>query len=296
MRQHRLFCALTLLVCIFIFPVRVHAASGDTLVVTMRPFREKGIDITKEYKIQLLDLILHKTEATDGPYRIEVMHDEQIPQSRVIKLIDSGKLTLIATMTSREREEQLLPIRIPIYRGLFGYRIFIIRRSDLDKFAAIHTADELKALWAGQGHDWPDTKILRANGYHVTTSADYRGLFSMLEKGRFDYFPRAVSEPWREIEAEKTRDIVVEPTLILHYYAPEYFFVSKTNTKLADRIRRGFEIILNDGSSETLFNTHWYIQNTLQKAKIAERTTFYLENPFLTPQTPLDRKELWYQP
>jgi hypothetical protein len=273
-----------------------HLFADGPLVVKIRPFRENDIDFTKEYKVQLLDLVLSKTEATDGPFRIEVAGDEPIHQSRVMELIDQGELTVIATMTSREREEQLLPVRIPVYRGLWGHRIFIINREALEMFAAVRTEEQLKALWAGQGHDWPDTKILKANGYNVVTSANYRGLFAMLQEKRFDYFPRAVNEPWREVEEEKARDLVVEPTLLVQYYAPAYFFVSKKNTKLADRLRRGFELALDDGSFVELFNTHWYIQDTLRLAKIQERTIFRLENPLLPPETPLDRPELWYQP
>ena len=268
----------------------------EPLVVKIRPFREKDIDYTKEYKYQLLELVLSKTEAADGPFRVEVVGEEVIAQSRVIELIDRGILTLITVMTSQEREEQLLPVRIPIYKGLWGHRICIINRRDLDKFAGIRTEEQLKALWAGQGHDWPDTKILQANGYNVVTSPNYQGLFGMLEQGRFDYFPRAINEPWREVEAEKARDLVVEPTLLIQYYAPAYFFVSKENAKLAKRLERGLNMAIQDGSFERLFSTHWYIQDALKLTNIQERTIFRLKNPLLTPETPLERKELWYQP
>ncbi len=277
-------------------PVSGSGFAEEPLVVKIRPFREKEIDYTKEYKYQLLELVLSNTEATDGPFQIDVAGEEDIAQSRVIELIDRGALTLIVTMTSREREEQLLPIRIPIFKGLYGYRIFIINRQDLDKFAGIKTEEELKALWAGQGHDWPDTKILQANGYNVATSPDYQGLFAMLQKGRFDYFPRAMSEPWREVEEEMARDVVVEPSLLIQYHAPAYFFVSTQNTKLAERLERGLEMAIQDGSFDRLFNSHWYIQDTLKSANIQERTMFRLKNPLLTPETPLDRPELWYQP
>lgn len=283
-------------VMFFLLPGSGNVFAEEPLVVKIRPFREKNIDYTQEYKYQLIELVLSKTEATDGPFRIEVAGEEVIAQSRVMELVDRGELNLILTMTSREREELLFPVRIPIYKGLFGYRIFIINRRDLNKFAAIQTEEELKALWAGQGHDWPDTQILKANGYNVTTSPNYPGLFAMLEKGRFDYFPRAVSEPWREVEEEKARDLVVEPSLLIQYYAPAYFFVSKQNTKLAERLERGFEMAIQDGSFDQLFNTHWYIQDTLKLAKIPERKIFRLKNPLLPPETPLDRPELWYQP
>jgi hypothetical protein len=268
----------------------------EPLAIKIRPFREKNIDYTKEYKYQLLELILGKTKATDGPFRIDVLKAEMIAQSRVLDLIDRGTITVIATMTSKEREKKLRPIRIPIFKNLFGYRIFIINRRDQEKFARIQTEEQLQKLWAGLGHDWPDLKILKANGFNVVGSSSYRGLFSMLQEGRFDYFPRAVQEPWREVEEEKTRDLIVEPTLLIHYHAPVYFFVSNRNLKLYERIERGFQMAIQDGSFEKLFNTHWYIQDTLKLAKIRQRRIFRLNNPLLPPETPLDRKAFWYVP
>ena len=268
----------------------------EPLVVKIRPFREKDIDYTQEYKYQLLKLILGKTEATDGPFRIEVSEEEDIAQSRVFDLVNRGAFTLIMTMTSKEREEEMLPIRIPIYKGLFGYRIFIINRRDQEKFAQIETREELQALWAGLGHDWPDLEILKFNGFNTVGGANYRGLFAMLQEGRFDYFPRGIPEPWREVEEEQKRDIMVEPTLLLQYYAPAYIFVAKDNTALAERLTRGFEMAIADGSFEQFFQSHWYIYDTLERANMPTRKLFRLENPLLTPETPLDRPDLWYQP
>ncbi len=268
----------------------------EPLVITMRPFREKNLDYTKEYKYQLLQLILTKTEATDGPFRIQILEEERISQSRVFDLIDRGVLTLIATMTSIKREQKILPVRIPIFKNLFGHRIFIINKKDKEKFARIQTKEALQQLWAGLGHDWPDLKILEANGFNVVGSSSYRGLFSMLHEGRFDYFPRGVQEPWREVEEEKARDLIVEPTLLIHYYAPVYFFVARENKKLHERLERGFQAAIQDGSYEKLFTSHWYIQDTLKLAKIEERKIFRLENPLLPPKTPIERKEFWYSP
>ena len=273
----------------------IYAAADDAVVVKMRGFREdKVLDAAKEYKYQLLDLILNKTKDTDGPYRIEVT--EYNVQSRVIEMVKSGDLSLIMTMTSKEREEELLPIRIPVYKGLYGYRVFIINKKDQEKFSGITTVDQLKKLWAGQGHDWPDLAILKHNGFHVVAGASYNGLFDMLAEGRFDYFPRGVHEPWKEINEHKDRKYIVEPRLCVHYPTAGYIFVSKDNEKLADRLTRGFGKALKDGSFDRLFNNHPDIANVLAVARLKDRLIFDIENPLLTKETPLDNKELWYQP
>ncbi len=283
------------IVCFYNPLVSTEVFAKEPLVIKTRPFREKNIDVTKEYKYQLLELILNKTEETDGPFIIEVVKKNMV-QSRVIKQVNQGNMTLIDTMTSREREQILLPIRIPIYKGLLGYRIFIVNRRDKEKFETIHTSEELKKLKAGQGHDWPDTQILKANGFKVHSGSDYRGLFGMLQRGRFDYFPRGVTEPWIEIEEEKDRDVIVDNHLALHYYAPCYFFVAKDNIPLADRLERGFRQAIQDGSFNQFFYNHRRIKNVFKLAKIKNRLIFRLKNPLLTPETPVDKKEFWYSP
>jgi hypothetical protein len=76
--------------------------------------------------------------------------------------------------------------------------MFLINRSDAAKFTKVKTLDDLRQLQAGQGHDWPDTEILRFNGLNVQVSASYESLFTMLRAQRFDYFPRSIIEIWDE--------------------------------------------------------------------------------------------------
>jgi hypothetical protein len=261
----------------------------------MRGFRkDKTIDATKEYKYQLLELILNKTTETDGPFRIEVL--EEIVQSRGIEMVNDGEFSLIITMTSQEREEKLLPVRIPVYKGFYGYRVFIINKRDKAKFEAIQTIEELKQLYAGQGHDWPDLQILKANGFNVVGGSNYAGLFGMLQKGRFDYFPRGMHEPWKEVQEHPEKDLMVEEHLALQYPAPGYIFVAKDNTKLADRLERGFRLALEDGSFDQFFFGHPDIAKVLASTNLKERLIFRLTNPLLSPETPLDQEELWYKP
>lgn len=267
----------------------------EPLVIKMRGFREdKKIDATKEYKYQLLELILNKTKEAEGPFRIEVL--EAIVQSRGIEMVNDGEFSLIITMASQEREEKLLPVRIPVYKGLYGYRVFIINRKDKEKFAAIQTIEELKQLYAGQGHDWPDLRILKANGFNVVGGANYKGLFGMLQKGRFDYFPRGVHEPWKEVKEHQEKDLIVDEHLALHYPAPGYIFVAKDNLKLADRLERGFRLALEDGSFDQFFYNHPVIAEVLELAHLEKRLMFRLANPLLSPETPLDQEGFWYTP
>ncbi|WP_037028241.1 substrate-binding periplasmic protein [Psychromonas aquimarina] len=255
-----------------------------------------SLDQRSLYVIDLLRLALEKTANTDGPYRLETINRKMF-QGRAIKQLAAGKsVDVIWTMTSVEREQQLLPIRIPLLKGLLGHRIFIIRAEDKEKFSMISTLDDLKGLTAGQGHDWPDSEILRANGIKVISSPSYKGLFSMLEMKRFDYFPRGINEPWAEVAAHKDKHFIVEETLLIQYPAPQYFFVNKDNTQLALRLERGLRLAITDGSFDRLFYHHPANREIFESAKIEQRKIFRFKNPLLPAETPLQEKVLWYSP
>jgi hypothetical protein len=273
------------------------ASAAEPLVVKIRSLRKTSSDYepSKEYKYQLLQLILGKTEKSEGPFRIELEKD-WVTQARNLELLKTGYLSLIMTMTSKERERDFHPIRIPVFKGMYGYRLAIINRADQKTFSAVRTLGDFQKLWAGQGAHWPDTQILRTNGFKVVGSSRYKELFDMLKARRFDFFPRGLHEPWRELDDINDPTLVVEKELVIHYPAPGYIFTGKQNRKLADRLERGFRIALKDGSFDTLFYNHPTIKKVLKLANLKERRLFRLNNPLLSAATPLDQKELWYSP
>src|SRR5690606_14234425 len=106
----------------------------------------------------------------------------------------------------------------------------------------------------GTGSRWVDAEIMRANGLPIISAVDYRSLFKMLRAGRFDYFSRGIYQVQLELGWIPTQGLVMEQRLMLQYPAENYFFVNRSNPALADRIRRGLELALADGSfDETLY-------------------------------------------
>jgi len=240
------------------------------------------------YPIRLLEEALRRS---GQPYQLRPA-PMKMTQSRVALELQSGRgIDVMWTMTTRERERDMRPVRIPIYKGLIGWRLLLVRTADLPRFAAVRQRGDLAALTALQGHDWPDTAILRANGLHVNTSAYYRSMFPMLANGRADYFPRSIIEIWNEAEANRSAKLVVEPTLLLRYPAAFYFFVKKGNAALARDIAAGLNTMLADGSFDRLF--HQYYDPVLKLAKLPGRRVIDLANPVLPTETALQRKELW---
>ena len=268
--------------------------ANDLKIRHIRP--ESTADLRNNYYIDMLRLALSKTCDTDGSSILE-MSDKTMYQSRAIEQLKQNKgIDVVWTMTSAKREAELQAIRIPLLKGLLGYRIFIIRKDEETRFADIQTLDALKQLTAGQGIDWPDTKILRANGIKVVTGTNYNGLFRMLQLRRFDYFPRGVNEAWAEVKAHPDKNLAVEKTLLLQYPAPIYFFVNKESKKLADRLERGLRIAIMDGSFEHLFKNHPANKEIFELTKIDKRKIFKLQNPYLPQATPFAEKALWYTP
>ncbi|MFZ6818212.1 hypothetical protein [Undibacterium sp. Ji22W] len=243
------------------------------------------------YPISLLKLALEKSGAS---YEIQPSkHD--MPQWRTLRHVQMGReLDVVWTFTTPEREQTLLPIRIPIDRGLLGWRLLLINAADAERFAKLDSAEQLRELRSGQGHDWPDFPILKANGFNVSPSSSYQGLFAMLQRRRIAYFPRSMTEIEPEVRAHQNQALVVAPRWVLHYPAPLYFFVSREKPALAAAIERGLLVAIKDGSMRRLFQLHF--GEAIAKADLNHRSVLTLSNPFLTNATPLQRTDLWFSP
>jgi len=267
--------------------------AGDSVLMLKYPRPQSDKDTRHLYRIKLLELALQKTSREYGPYRIEYS-SEKMSQSRAIVMIKNNSgINLVALPTSKQREAELLPVRIPILKGLLGYRIFIIRSGDSNKFRRIQNFDKLKKFSAGSGHDWLDSEILAYNGINVIKSSNYEGLFMMLRVKRFDYFPRGVNEAFDEVESRKSKfsDIEVEQKIAFHYPFPVYFFVNRDNILLKERIEKGLRFAIADGTFRKLFNR--YNGEYIKKATVLKRKIIRLKNPLLPDETPLREKQLW---
>lgn len=253
-----------------------------------------ALEEPSDYFVTLLQMALDESKAPDE--RIELRFARyELSQARWIYLLQHDTSdTVIWTMTSREREAVLRPIRIPLAKGLFGKRVFIIRREDQARFDRITTRDELTGMLAGQGIHWPDTRILEVNDLPVTTAATTESLFKMLKAKRFDYFPRGVSEAWFELaQRGGEKDLVVEQNLMIVYPTAIYYFVHKDNVALARRIEQGLEKMIDNGKFDEFFYSHLRTREGLEQLRLHPRRIIYLDNPDLPAETPLNNPRYW---
>lgn len=264
---------------------------ADESGVIRYPRRAEGDEFRSRYMLAQLQLALEKAQS---PLRLQPTHYSMEQERALINLERNERLDVVWSMTSQEREQRLLPVRIPLDKGLFGWRIALLPGNAPERFKDVQALADLRQFTAGQGHDWPDSEILRRHGLPVKVSASYGSLFRMLQAQRFDYFPRSIIEVWDELDHPRGRALVADPYVLLHYPAAMYFFFSPQRPELAETVRQGLEIALADGSFERLFQEHFAA--SLQRANLPQRRLIELSNPLLPSATPLQRRELWFSP
>ena len=257
------------------------------------------LDSRYDYDWEVLRTALEKTAPNNLPCTVHAS-EAAMEESRANGELAAagGRINVFSRSTTLTLEQQFLPVRIPVDKGLLGYRLFLVRSADLPRFAGVRTLQDLRALRAGQGSNWADVAILRSAGIPVVEGSSYDGLFNMLMARRFDYFSRAVDEALREIEEHHASQpqMALEPGLLLYYPLPRYFFVRRDaeGRRLAQRIGAGLEIMIRDGTLDQLFQR--YKGKSIEQADLPHRRVIRIDNPGLPPETPLSRGELWYNP
>lgn len=219
---------------------------------------------------------------------------ELIPQNRALQELGKHRrLDVVWTMTSVEREQIAQPIRVPIFKGLYGWRLLLASADVAARIGEAQDLQDLRQFSMVQGLDWPDTGILRANGVNVVVSPSYDAMFKQLRLGRADALPRSVEEIWWELE-RYGQGLAVVPNLCLHYPAALYYFVAFYEPELAAAIELGLKRMRASGAFDSLFMK--YHGEDLARARLGARRVIELRNPLLPPQTPVDSPELWYRP
>ncbi|WP_233267272.1 transporter substrate-binding domain-containing protein [Paraglaciecola sp. L3A3] len=266
---------------------------ADVLSATWKityPRPSSDSDKSSEYPLKVLALALQQTGV-----KYELIPSRKFyPQGKNLnRLKDNREINVVWSMTDKQREKELLPIRIPIYKGLVGWRLFLIRDDMSERFKYIQKLEHLLKLTPIQGSDWPDTKILQSNGFDVLTNSTPAELAKMLVSAQGDFFPRSMLEIREELSNfPSNKKIIIQPTLGLYYPAAVYFFVNSKSTPLAHLINTGLERAIKNGEFDALFVETY--QDFIDKSKINNRNIYTLENTFLPINTPINRSELWF--
>jgi len=257
-----------------------------------------NLDSRDDFVSQLLITALDRTAPAYGPYSVRKILDQ--PRIRQIRDMENGTgmITFAILGTAHDVSARLRPIRIPIDKGVAGYRLLLIRQDRQPDFAVVKTLDDLKRFSFGQDFSWDDVDILRANGLAVQSGGDFEGLYQMLARKRFDAFPRGIYEaaPELHLRAPAYPELQIEKTLLLYYPLPIYFWFPRTpkGEEQAKRLEEGMWSMISDGSYDALL---WkFSRPALEGLDLAHRRVLVLKNPLLPPQTPLKDSRLWASP
>lgn len=233
----------------------------------------------------LLRLALAKTPEYGD---FDIVRSIEMGQGRVLREMAQSRSDLVQVAnvaSNQERESALLAVPIPIDGGLLGFRVCVVMPHALPLFKGVTTLDDIRdrGIRIGQGVHWPDADILRVNDVPVVTHTRYEILFAMLRNNRFDCFARGVSEVMFDLEIEDDPDLVIEPTLLLAYPMPSYFFTAPDDYLTAHRIQLGMERAIVDGSFGQFLSE--YYGEPLKELELERRQVIVLKNPFLSEES-----------
>ncbi|MES0881150.1 hypothetical protein [Roseibium sp. SCP14] len=260
-------------------------------IVTLKPHGQE------DGRYRYVEILLEKILGKAGSQAKVAQAQTRYSRDRLLQeLIKGENIHVIAEAPKPGWEEQLLPIRIPIRKGLQGYRLFLINRQDQAALANVNSLEELQDFATGSGAQWSTRSVMEQAGFQVVTSEDYEALFKMLKLRRFVTFGRGINEVFKEQEsfAGGNGDLIVEKTLCLFIPLPTYFFVSPAHPELAKLIELGLKQMIADGSFDQHFLTFHHAD--LSRANLSKRKIFSISNPNLSGQTPIGEPSYWLDP
>jgi len=270
----------------------VSRAQAPRVVRFVRPdFR---VPLDRWYPFALLRAAL---DASGERFLIETR--ESLTQARATRELqhEQGVIDVYAMAPTPERERRLQLLPMPLYRGLFGWRLLLARPDTAAQLQGLKDLAALRRLLLLQGEDWPDTGILRANGLRVLAgSTQLHRLHAMLVEGRADLFPRALNEAWREADAEPAQSprFVVLPGLALRYRSDLFFFTRRDDQRLTPALQRGLTQLQRSGQFDALLRD--FHGEAIARSALGSRQLIELRNPLLPPGLRAQPAALWTLP
>ncbi|CAI3794707.1 hypothetical protein [Rheinheimera sp. MM224] len=295
MKWSVLVSACLLLLCFVACFIAQAASETPAQLLVTKPRSE--FDINHQYYTSLLKKAL--TKAAAGRTIPELKPTFAMEQGRALRELAKGEsLDVFWVGTDLDKEQEFRAIRIPLERGLMGFRKFILRKDSIAKFNSIRSLQQLQQLTACQGAFWPDVEIMRSSGLKVEEAPVYENIFKQLLAGRCDYFPRGLHEGVIELEKRQALypELVRYNKLMLHYPFAVYFFTRKENEALALWIEQGLEQMIDDGELLAHMQQQELTRHVFPLQHHSSDPWISIKNPLLSPDTPVTNSRYWFQP
>lgn len=249
------------------------------------------------YSLILLNRALEHTNKDNLPSEI-ASYEGITSRERSFQLLLDGDIHVVAEAPKPNWESELIAIRIPLRKGIQGYRLFFVHKDHKADLAKVETLEDLQRWSTGSGYQWSTRRVMEENGFDVVVSKSYTGLFSMLNAKRFVTFGRGVNEIFAELEkfGSQMPNAMIDQYVAVYIPLPTYFFVSPKHKALADRIQKGLEIMIDNGEFDQLFFE--YHGDMIKQAGLENRKIFKLNNSNLSPASLklLEEERYWYVP
>lgn len=259
---------------------------------------ESADDHRYDYHWAVLAAALDATRGKYGPYSMKSVNF--MTETRQVYELQqtSGLINTMVLDSTAELEASLLPVKVPVDKGLLGYRVFLIQAQAQKNFDKVQTLADLRKFSIGQGSDWSDVAIFKSAGFDVVGAVVYESLFEMLMANRFDAFGRGVTEVVDELNERKQKypGMAIEKNVLLYYPMPIYFWFPKnaTGTRYAQRVDEGMRIISSNGTLDRMFKKQY--GSLIRDLRLKDRKLFRIPNPNLPVNQPFANKSLWFDP
>jgi hypothetical protein len=196
------------------------------------------------------------------------------------QLTQEGKLDLIVAGLDQNREQNSLPIYVPLDRGLLGFRTCLIKPKSQIQFETVQTLEDFSAqkLLFGLGRNWADKDIMLGNNLPLLDAPSYQELMALLRDNKVSCVSRSVIEI--DAAINDFPEFSGENRLALIYPFGKIIYVNQHNKQVYEMLKYGLEQALADRSFYRLFNQHFSEQ--LEKHEFYFRKILLMKNPYLS--------------
>jgi hypothetical protein len=283
-----------MLIAMLLCLLSLDALSKTEVIKVNHPLSDN--DNRYSYTFDLLEEIIAVTQDDFGAAEIKISRIVTSRNRTLKMLIKAVDIDVMAEAPKPDWDAALLPVRIPIRKGLQGHRIFLIKKEDQQRLREVETLSDLTALPTGSGQQWSTRAVLEKAGFNVRTGNNYDGLFNMLSTGRFTTFSRGVNEAYKEAQIfqKKRPNIIVDDHVLLYIPLPTYFYVTPKKPQLAKRIEVGLTRLFDSGRFDQFFLAHHC--DDLIASQMHKRIMFSIENPNLDNQEFSENSQHWLNP
>lgn len=224
--------------------------------------------------------LLEKALMAEG-HEVAITRIEMAPL-RYANMVSSGEPSLIAFKNRRRTIENALRIDVPLTGGLIGKRVVFVRPEEQERFAEVHTLEDLRAngAVAAFGEGWYDARVWAQNELAFEVQpGKWRQIYPKLASGTrgIDYFSRGILE--MSVEAREHPDLAVDPYLLLTYPGDFSLFLSANLAEQAPLIQTALEAAVESGLRDMLLRKYFSAVYDPAQLNMAGRRVIELTPP-----------------